>query len=600
LQAIDLAALQKLRPLDPDTAANRTASALSIAKLPMMRSEPTVGHEHTILVVFPKTGEDQAQKYALDTSVRYEFNDGRGHSFVGPGAVIQVTYGNEGQVIRLQYATRQIQQGPAVTIVPETAMRDRVTPYFRHMKEIKLQLVYWCPSLHALPGDSVPLNPGVIIPWYAISGSSRITDPKTGEVAEVKTKIELIPATDDRRFVPHINLNVQGGTQITAKADVDGGRAPYIFEWSGSAGEIKGQHGKSICYTPTFRDLQPLNSALSRKETVTVTVRDANGVTARQFQSVDAFVTATTQGKPKINNLTIPAVSYGIESPREPDFASDRLGWEKGMGEGGAAVTEAFSWQGDLAWPGDFVEPVKPGVVSNNPWIDGNADYENWGINTAAIVLNNTDGAPDGFNASNPGAAPEDYPTAFLWAPSHTGLKVEVGLDGSQPLPNSHYGVQGYDTSWSPNGSNHRLLWLAMDNCDVLDSTSTSGTAAERWGRAFGGLHTMLGWNSAEYVGDGSFEQEFAENMLGVRDAPQTIVQAWFHSAEAAGAEHGVPAALMPIASGNVTDETDYFLGRGTQGPSIAPANITNWLYLTESSSLDAVLTTKITESQPK
>ena len=110
----------------------------------------------------------------------------------------------------------------------------------------------------------------------------------------------------------------------------------------------------------------------------------------------------------------------------------------------------------------------------------------------------------------------------------------------------------------------------------------------------------MLGWNSAEYVGDGSFEQEFAENMLGVRDAPQTIVQAWFHSAEAAGAEHGVPAALMPIASGNVTDETDYFLGRGTQGPSIAPANITNWLYLTESSSLDAVLTTKITESQPK
>ena len=104
----------------------------------------------------------------------------------------------------------------------------------------------------------------------------------------------------------------------------------------------------------------------------------------------------------------------------------------------------------------------------------------------------------------------------------------------------------------------------------------------------------MTGFNSHECVGDGSFEQDFAENMLGavyilfgsIPFPPQTIFQAWFNAAATAGigappAGHGVPAAMGPITTGDVCDINDYYLGKGTQGPTIVPASVTGWWYAT-------------------
>ena len=47
----------------------------------------------------------------------------------------------------------------------------------------------------------------------------------------------------------------------------------------------------------------------------------------------------------------------------------------------------------DVASPGDVIEPPNPGKYIQTPWVYGDADT--WGVHTAAIVLNNTDGAPE-------------------------------------------------------------------------------------------------------------------------------------------------------------------------------------------------------------
>jgi len=136
--------------------------------------------------------------------------------------------------------------------------------------------------------------------------------------------------------------------------------------------------------------------------------------------------------------------------------------------------------------------------------------------------------------------------------------------------------------SWGPVGPNDQLLWLVMDCCDTLDATSSSGAPQDRWGAAFGGLHILFGFNSEEQVGDGSFEQDFAENML----SGMMILQAWFAAGATAGLgpppNHGIPAALGPNAWNGACDINDYYLGQGTQGPTILPGSIGSWWYVSD------------------
>jgi len=327
--------------------------------------------------------------------------------------------------------------------------------------------------------------------------------------------------------------------------------------------------------------LRLLSQSLIATETVGVRVIDANGVIAHANQGVvvQIPVDRVAKGGP-------PVVGYGTESPREPDFAVDRIGWQNGMGSfllgGGAQI---FCWMGDTAWPGDFIEPPTPGMLPATPWVHGDADYSNWGINTAAIVLNNTDGCADYFASSQPGSTIAEYATAALARPTNPGWTVVINWLNYNNTATTHYYPLNYKYSWGPLGPNDNLNWLLMDCCDVLDETNSSGlTPDQRWGPAFGGLHILTGWNSEEAVGDGSFEEQFALDMLGglipLFNPPQQVVQAWFNSAHAAGIDHGIPAAMGPNGPGGICDYFDYYWGKGAVGPTIPPSKITGWWYV--------------------
>ena len=166
----------------------------------------------------------------------------------------------------------------------------------------------------------------------------------------------------------------------------------------------------------------------------------------------------------------------------------------------------------------------------------GDADYSNWGVNTANLVLINGDGWPDGFTARFPGAPQADYNNSVdLWRPGNPVWTVQ--------MPTAYYNVN-YNGSWGPVGPNDRLYWLAGLLCECLDEKDAAGlTNDKRWLSAFGGLHIFTGFASNAAYSAGAFPRAFGENILGVSGSPETILNAWFDAStstsEGTAAAHG-------------------------------------------------------------
>jgi hypothetical protein len=147
------------------------------------------------------------------------------------------------------------------------------------------------------------------------------------------------------------------------------------------------------------------NETRPARESVSVTVTDANGIAtqASQVVAVQAQPIAPDSGASHVG------ASYGCESPGEPEeWTQERVGWQQGMANPGGG-SQQFCWLGDASWPGDYIKPSPAGSLPTTPWIYGDADYSNWGVNTANLVLINGDGWPDGFTAMFPGAPQSDY-----------------------------------------------------------------------------------------------------------------------------------------------------------------------------------------------
>ena len=642
--AIDFNALANLTVINDNVALGSTSNAMNSAGLTPQFGTPIAGHTRFTAFYTNDASVVVSNSTYLDTEVSYHFSLPGGIPLLGPGAQVQVQYAPGGNVSRLHYAARQLVQGPMVPVISPTEASNRVAALFPPNTQIDSQLVYWSPPL--LPWQTAPdtWNPDTIIPWYACSGTLNMADPTPGVVHPVRLKTRLIPATDEPAFVPSLTLVASGGTQVVATVRVAGGRPPYTYLWAGSDPIVSSNTVESIRYTPIRRMVPPVmdishssdstlkiswpnraagfvlqsapsldavawsdwrgpvqtnddvntvsidpsaqnsffrlslaNQTVAAVDQVGVTVTDGNGV------SVSGSTQVPVQVWPKrFNNPpSAPKISYGTESPNEPAFDVDRIGWQKAMGALGAGGgTESFCWLGGDAWPGDFIEPPTPGKYPANAHIYGNADLT--GINTASIVLNNTDGAPDYFCASVPGAVSSDYNTAGLARPGNGWTVQAYVINGGNTI-NSHYYNVNYKYSWGPYGPNDFLNWLAMDCCDALDENGPGGTAPQRWGPAFGGLHILTGFNSGEAVADGSFEYNFAHLMLGSQYLPPLpIVGSWFLAAAFAGYDgHGFPAAMGPIGPSAISDYTDYYWGKGAVNPTIPPAQIKGWWYET-------------------
>ena len=615
MRAIDTVALANLPVLEDRTALDTLARGLRAAGLHTPFGQPAAGHATLTLYSSEAGGKWSSTSQNLDTEVSYRFSEANGYPLVGPGAQVRAAFDGAGNVTRLHFSLRELKPGEPVQVISEREARDRIARLVPAGAEITTKLVYWCPPLSLGMARREEWNPAVIIPWYAYYSTTSFARPGSGGVSVMHSKVRLIPATDDARFVPAVQLTAKAsGSEVSAHAAVTGGRPPYRYIWGGSNPEASRDRGDSTRYTAVVRVAESLasdpNFPLDRDEAVAVTVIDANGVEVRAGQTVPVHATPV-HPREKKNKKHGSEPTYGIFSPGAPlAWMEDQVGWLQGMSTplgGGGALN--FCWMGANSWPGDFIEPNPAGTLVATPWVNGDADYANWGVNTADLVLDNADGSADGKTVMQPGAPIAKYATASLFAEPNIPDTVAINGNGFG-TPKSYF--VNYVNSWGPVGPNDTLYWLLLDDCNMLDATDgTNGTGpgvnvADRWGLAFNGLHILTGFASLDQPdGYGDFERDFATDMLGMTTiigipfptTPMTIVQSWFASAEDNGI--GTPAAMgpaLPTDGGKkftMEDLNDYYWGKGSVGPTIVPSHyeagkIGFW-YLTSTTPINVV-----------
>ncbi len=575
---IDYAALDRHLPFADDLALKSAAEALESAGLTPASARPIVGHTVFTTVTIGADGAEQDERQTLlDTHVSHRFTVD-GYPLVGPGAQIQISFGADGEVTRLIHATRVIEPGPSVAIIDAEEIRNRIACSLTDDALVDVRLVYLAPSLrNALNGSSY-WRPTDIIPWYAVTVTRTVTHPERGTDHPLTSRVRLIPAIDDSRFVPSVTVEASTveGSRVEARATVRGGAAPYSFLWAGSNPGTFTERGASVSYEPLTRDLRDVIPAQSmvRTEHVSVTVVDANGVSVQ----ADTSLLVTARPAPDTHN----SVTYGCESPNDPGaWTGDRVAWQNAMSTLGGG-SERFCWLADTSWPGDYIEPTPPGALDANPWINGDADYSNWGINTANIVFYIGDANPYLFAEMYPGATPADYNSsagAYVLAPN-SSITVEIGS-------------QNYDVpfagSWGAPHPNDQLQWLPMYACNLLENDADASSPWLSWGQAFNGLHSVLAFDT-EAADSNPFVSDFVFGFLGFQVLffdiePQTIVQAWLNAANAT--DIGTPAAMGPITNIEVlgttigvSDYGDYYWGKGAVGPTIPRNIIDAWWYI--------------------
>jgi hypothetical protein len=304
--------------------------------------------------------------------------------------------------------------------------------------------------------------------------------------------------------------------------------------------------------------LQLPNQPVGAIETVGLKIVDNNGVYvgARQPIGVNVIpVVLLKTGTPQ-------AINWGTETPYDEDFdAWDDSSWRSSM-ENFPSIfgPEQFDRGEYIALPVDFTTPPH--------------GWEEKIIDTAALVFYNGHGNPNAitFTSSYAGSG---TPYFVLW-------------NNAIDLPDA----------WG----RFQMDWMALDSCQVLaqvDDSNSDYLAFERWGPAFNGLHSMLGFETDSYsdsitgIGGDSFETVFIKGMAGAGMWTLMMQQAWFHAAMVTGpigqsGGIGEPAYLGPIGPGGVWDFDDFFWGMGPVGPTIKaqtntdPHNIKGWFYTYE------------------
>ena len=575
ITGIDYAALDKHAPYAADLALRSAADALEASKLTPVLARPTVGHTEFITVAIGSDGaEREKRRTLLDTHVRYRFVVDA-YPLVGPGAQIQISYAADGEVTRLIHATRSLEPGPSVAIIEADEIRRRVSCSLAEDVEVDVRLVYLAPGLRNALNGAAYWRPSDIIPWYAVTVRRMAVHPDRGE-HPLTSRVRLIPATDDPRFVPSARISARAdGSRVTARATVAGGTPPYSFLWGGSNGSTSSERGAAVSYEPLTRDLREILPAqsLRRTEHVSVTVFDANGVSAQADTSL------LVSARPAPNTHT--SVTYGCESPNDPGaWTGDRVAWQSAMSTYGGG-SERFCWLADSSWPGDYISPNPPGTLGPHPWITGDADFANWGINTANIVFYIGDANPYVFAEMYPGATPAQYNTSAggtVLAPN-SSVTVEIG--------SQHYDVP-YAGSWGAPHPNDRLQWLPMYACNLLEDDAGASSPWLSWGQAFNGLHSVLAFDT-EALDSNPFVSDFVLGflgfqILGITFGAQTIVQSWLSATNAT--DIGTAAAMGPMTNVDVgvtlgvCNYGDYYWGRGPVGPTIPRGMIHGWWYI--------------------
>jgi Family of unknown function (DUF6345) len=337
--APDLDALRRLVPISGDEATRRTAAGLDRAGLapPGSATADVLHSELTLLLPGDPQGSFMRQ---IDTSVRYRV-DLDGVPLDGPGARMRVTYAPGGEVTELRWATRELERGPSVKLLPPGQARHECASHYPEGSKIRTpRLVYWAP----------PLDERVqaIYPHWECNG--------TGPQGEALV-LALIPAI--RILLPvTIDADVDG-KQVTATAHVHSGTPPFKYRWASmTTGLGANDHGSAISYQVAPR-------VATSTEELWVSVTDANGIVTQASTTLQLPFPVQP-----VSPVDTPGVAVGGE------FNVYKWGCVQESSAGfrdvftGAGVPIDFRWNGPNAWERDFRQTGAPTNGDDASFVD--------------------------------------------------------------------------------------------------------------------------------------------------------------------------------------------------------------------------------------
>jgi uncharacterized protein DUF6345 len=501
VEAFDFEALRTMTPFSDARARTAATAALRAAGIPA----PGRGNiEHTTLQTFDRNGRQQTST-RLDTEVEFTTRL-NGVPLMGPGAKTTVTFDPSGKVTRLDLAPVALRAGPSTPILSSTdadrAARqalDRTCTGATPFTALRLtrQLVYWVPA--------GPIRR--VYPRY-------LYEPRTVIDGEPVTLNSFdLPAVRSGTPRPRLALS-SNGSLISARTTVTGGRGPYRFTYSSCSGSLDSGRPSARRSRIAYR----LRSERGeRRETVYVTVTDADGLTATARAA-----------------LTAQAVDPPVRSSA---FAS--VGGSRDYGVW--AVPGQFPNAGDED-PADFMDEMDDEVYRRFRFYDGHFDHTDlidpalggqdnkWGDNVDLAFVN-THGSPTKFN---------------------TGDIADISN-----FPKIKYETVTFNEALWGNGD---LEWMALLTCEVLrEFDSKNRGLDQRWYKALQGVHMILGFHTKALIGVGN-GNEFGDNLA---DDGMRVIDAWWDAAESEQPDGRKYAAMGPIGPQGQHNRSDHAFGLG-------------------------------------
>jgi hypothetical protein len=337
--ALDLGALESIRPLSDKAALSRAAQLPALAGLGGdFRAVPSISHSE--LTTADNDGKATG-KYALDTSVSYNLTLG-GLPATGQGAKLRITFAGDGSVTQLSSSIRRLTPGKqAIIISSDEATKACAALYAKDVRQATPTLGYQLPELGAVKQ---------IFPTYTCN-------PVGGDGPQAS---RLVAAVEGASPSVTFKATLHSGG-VNADADVSGGSGPYAYKWASSTTVLENNTDAKLSYQRAPRDGRLTGEGL------TLEVTDANGLTSTAtglFEGDGSISATSTAGGGGFGKLAIGPVDVGIEQTvDEWQCAQDSaIGFKSVMASMG--VGTAFDWRGMNAWERDFKKASLGGTDS--------------------------------------------------------------------------------------------------------------------------------------------------------------------------------------------------------------------------------------------
>ncbi|MCA9663194.1 MAG: hypothetical protein KC486_32980 [Myxococcales bacterium] len=504
--ALDFAALEALKVLPDEEAIGLSKEILGAVDLGIPGAKAVVSHASLEL---RDVNDKPILDRAIDTTVHHE-QFLAGLPLTGSGAKVKLVFDGEGKVAQLTYARPVLEKTGSVAIVPQSSAAELCAESLA-AESLQGAVKYSAKLIYDVPADAKV--GATILPSYACSGTQEVD----GQVVELRESV--IPAVLDQ---PKATISVTPGPgALIASAEVDGGVAPYTYEWIREGGDRalspEEAAAEQIEYAVTSRE--PVDAV---RETLRLVVTDANGV--RTEARADALVPAPVWSAPQT-----PRVGGVRDAGAEWVGSCGGLGGSQNNAGGfvnkmtADGVNVRFNFGNFSAWERDFRDDDFGG--NDDSYVD-NTDF--------VFYTGHANG--DGFT--------------FCGENDDTFLRFD-------------------EARW---GNDHDLEWLVIAACGPLQETSGGRSWADRWGPAFDRLHLLMAY--ATVSRDNTTEgRKLATYMT--KSSPLDVHRAWIQTATDVQPSSVTYAVMGVIGQGfTFPNLGERFWGHGSVGADVPASDV--------------------------